>query len=157
MSAGRLWELVYRVERGGNYGWSIMEGPQPVHSDVRVGPTPIVPPDDALPHSISASITGGLRLSRQTIPGAGRAHYIYGDWETRRIWAAQVEATTDVDGKRNVKLAPRRDLTDPAVRLITFCEDHDGELYLVDYDLGTIHQLVAQRSRRTSPRRSRAS
>jgi putative heme-binding domain-containing protein len=135
-----LWELVYRIERGGNYGWSIMEGPQPVRSDVQVGPTPILPPVDALPHSISASITGGYVYRGKRFPELV-GHYIYGDWETRRIWAAKVEATTDAEGKRQVKLGPRRDLTEPAVRLITFCEDNDGELYLVDYDLGTIHQF----------------
>ena len=26
-----MWEMIYRVERGGNYGWSVVEGPQPVH------------------------------------------------------------------------------------------------------------------------------
>jgi putative heme-binding domain-containing protein len=133
-----LWELVYHVERGGNYGWSIMEGPQPVRSDVPVGPTPILPPADALPHSIAASITGGYVYRGKRFPELV-GHYIYGDWESRRIWAAKVEATTDAEGKRQVKLGPRRELTDPAVRLITFCEDNDGELYLVDYDLGTIH------------------
>ncbi|MEX2142807.1 MAG: PQQ-dependent sugar dehydrogenase [Pirellulales bacterium] len=133
-----LWELVHHVVRGGNYGWSIMEGPQGVRSDIQIGPTPILPPADALPHSISASITGGYVYRGKRFPELV-GHYIYGDWETRRIWAARVEVTTDADGKRQVMLGPRRDLTDPAVRLITFCEDSDGELYLVDYDLGTIH------------------
>jgi putative heme-binding domain-containing protein len=140
-----LWELVYRIERGGNYGWSIMEGPQQVRSDVEVGPTPILPPADALPHSISASITGGYVYRGKRFPELV-GNYVYGDWETRRIWAARIEATTDADGKRQVKLGPRRDLTDPAVRLITFCEDNDGELYLVDYDLGTIHQFERSES-----------
>ena len=135
-----LWELVYRVERAGNYGWSIMEGPQAVRSDIQVGPTPILPPADALPHSISASITGGYVYRGKRFPELV-GHYIYGDWETRRIWAARVEATTNGGGNREVKLGPRRDLTDPVVRVITFCEDADGELYLVDYDLGTIHQF----------------
>jgi putative heme-binding domain-containing protein len=135
-----LWELIYHVERGGNYGWSIMEGPQTVHSDRPIGPTPIRPPADALPHSIAASITGGYVYRGKRFPELV-GHYFYGDWETRRIWAARVETTTDADGKRAVKLAPRRELTDPAVRLITFCEDEDGELYLVDYDLGTIHRF----------------
>ena len=28
-----LWEMVHRVEKGGNYGWSAREGPQPIKSD----------------------------------------------------------------------------------------------------------------------------
>ena len=28
-----LWESVHRVEKGGNYGWSAMEGPQPIKSE----------------------------------------------------------------------------------------------------------------------------
>jgi glucose/arabinose dehydrogenase len=39
-----LWELVYRVNKGDNYGWSIVEGRQPVHSERTRGPTPIVLP-----------------------------------------------------------------------------------------------------------------
>jgi len=54
-----LWELVYRVERGGNYGWSIVEGPQSVKPNGRPGPTPILPPTVYHPHSEAASITGG--------------------------------------------------------------------------------------------------
>ena len=26
-----LWELIFKVKRGGNYGWSVTEGPQPVN------------------------------------------------------------------------------------------------------------------------------
>ena len=39
-----LWELVFRVKRGGNYGWSVMEGPQPVNVEAKRGPAPISPP-----------------------------------------------------------------------------------------------------------------
>jgi hypothetical protein len=35
-----LCEIIYRVERGGNYGWAIMEGPQPINTDLPPGPTP---------------------------------------------------------------------------------------------------------------------
>ncbi len=133
-----LWELVYHVVRGGNYGWSLVEGPQSVREDVKVGPTPILPPADALPHSISASITGGYVYRGKRFPELV-GDYLYGDWETRRIWRARVESSTDAEGNRTAKLGTRHDLTEPAVRLITFCEDNDGELYLVDYDLGTIH------------------
>ena len=32
-----MWEMIYRVERGGNYGWSVVEGPQPVHERTAAG------------------------------------------------------------------------------------------------------------------------
>ena len=39
------WEMIYRVKAGGNYGWSITEGPNPrVRTDVKTGPGPILPP-----------------------------------------------------------------------------------------------------------------
>ncbi len=54
-----LWEMICRVERGGNYGWSIVEGPQSVNPEWKRGPTPILPPVKAHPHTEAASITGG--------------------------------------------------------------------------------------------------
>ena len=66
-----LWEMVHRVEKGGNYGWSAMEGPQPIKPE-QVGPTPIHPPLIELPHTIACSVTGGLRLSRQEVSRAAR-------------------------------------------------------------------------------------
>ena len=32
-----LWEMVDRIKRGGNYGWSIVEGPQAVHPEGSAG------------------------------------------------------------------------------------------------------------------------
>ena len=61
-----LWELVYRVQRGDNYGWSIVEGSQPVHPDRPRGPTPIVPPTMEIPHTEGASITGGLSIAARS-------------------------------------------------------------------------------------------
>jgi glucose/arabinose dehydrogenase len=47
-----LWEMVYRVERGGNYGWSIMEGSrQQIKPGGKRGPSPILPPTFEHPHS----------------------------------------------------------------------------------------------------------
>jgi glucose/arabinose dehydrogenase len=53
------WEMLYRVVRGGNYGWSVMEGPNPVKPEGRRGPTPILPPAMAIEHPQDASITPG--------------------------------------------------------------------------------------------------
>jgi putative heme-binding domain-containing protein len=126
-----LWESVHRVERGGNYGWSIVESRQPINTDMPIGPTPIRPPIIELPHTLSASVTGGYVYHGKKFPELEGA-YIFGDWETKRIWAARIE------GDRMVSLT---DLVEPTHRVVAFGEDHDGELYVVDYDVGTIHTL----------------
>jgi putative heme-binding domain-containing protein len=126
-----LWEMVHRVEKGGNYGWSIVEGRQPVNTDMPVGPTPIRAPIFELPHTMSASVTGGYIYRGKKFPELEGA-YIFGDWETKRIWAARVE------GDRLLSLT---DLVEPSLRVVAFGEDEQGELYVVDYDAGTIHTL----------------
>jgi putative heme-binding domain-containing protein len=126
-----LWEMVHRVERGGNYGWSIVEGRQPVNTDMPVGPTPIRAPIFDLPHTMSASVTGGYIYRGKKFPELEGA-YIFGDWETKRIWAARIEGD---------RLQSLTDLVDPTLRVVAFGEDPAGELYVVDYDAGTIHTL----------------
>ena len=76
-----LWELVDKVERGGNYGWSVVEGPQPVHVEARRGPAPISPTTKVHPHSEAASITGGYVYRGPSLPELSGA-YIYGDYQT---------------------------------------------------------------------------
>ncbi len=127
-----LWEMVHNVRRGGNYGWSIVEGPQSINPTWPLGPTTaITPPALALPHTISASVTGGYVYRGRKFPEFV-GHYFFGDWETHRLWAAKVEG----DG-----LAPYRDVADSTLRVVAFAEDHAGELLAVDYDAGTLHRF----------------
>jgi putative heme-binding domain-containing protein len=125
-----LWEMVHRVEKGGNYGWSAMEGPQPIKPD-RVGPTPIRPALIELPHTIACSVTGGRVYRGKKFPEL-RGAYVFGDWETRRLWAARFE------GDRAKEMP---EITRPSVRIVAFGEDKDGELYFLDYDGGTLHTI----------------
>jgi putative heme-binding domain-containing protein len=127
-----LWELVYRVRKGDNYGWSIVEGSQPVHLDRPRGPTPIVTPAMEIPHTEGASITGGFVYRGKKFPQL-EGTYIFGDWETRRVWGVKV------DGE---KLGERYELIDPTVRIVDFAEDREGELYLLDHDDGAIYGLA---------------
>jgi len=118
-----LWEMIYRVEKGGNYGWSIMEGRQPVHPEEKRGPTPILPPTIDHPHSEAASITGGFvyhgRRLKQLI-GA----YIYGDFQTGIVWGARFDGD---------KITWHQELAHTPLQLVGFGEDNGGELYLLDY------------------------
>jgi putative heme-binding domain-containing protein len=128
------WELVYRVEKGANFGWSVMEGPQPVHPQDKRGPTPILPPQVALPHPEAASVTGGYVYRGKRFPELV-GHYVYGDYETRRLWANRL------DGK---EVGPTRLLALTNQRIVAFAEDPDGELILLDYQ-GTLHGLAANK------------
>jgi putative heme-binding domain-containing protein len=125
-----LWESIHRIEKGGNYGWSAMEGPQPIKPG-KVGPTPIIPPLIELPHTISCSVTGGRVYRGKKFP-ALRGAYVFGDWETRRLWAARFE------GDRCKEMP---EIARPSVRIVAFGEDRDGELYFLDYDGGTMHTI----------------
>jgi putative heme-binding domain-containing protein len=125
-----LWESVHRVEKGGNYGWSAMEGPQPIKPQ-KVGPTPIRPALIELPHTISCSVTGGRVYRGKKFPEL-RGAYVFGDWETRRLWAARFE------GDRTREMP---EIARPSVRIVAFGEDREGELYFLDYDGGTVHTI----------------
>lgn len=142
-----LWELIYRVSPGDNYGWSLVEGSnQPVRPEQRPGPTPLTPPAAEIPHTEAASITGGFVYRGKKLPELV-GQYIFGDWETRRFWSIPVK------GKQP---GARRELLEPSVRIVGFAERNDGELLLLDYDGGTIHELeknVVESTESEFPRR----
>ncbi|HEX6987774.1 MAG TPA: PQQ-dependent sugar dehydrogenase, partial [Planctomycetaceae bacterium] len=125
------WESVHKVEKGGNYGWGIVEGRQTVLADETPGPTPIRPPVIEIPHTQGASVTGGFVYRGTKLPELVGA-YVFGDWETRRMWAARVEGA---------RLRSLEEIVAPTVRVVGFGEDAAGELYFVDHDTGVVHTL----------------
>ncbi len=135
-----LWEMVYRVERGGNYGWSIVEGPQSVHPDGKRGPTPILPPVKAHPHTEAASITGGFVYHGRRLKELVGA-YIYGDWVTGKIWALRIPQPG---------AAVVRELVTSPLQVVCFGEELSGELLVVDYG-GGIYRLAPNTSTPTLP------
>jgi uncharacterized repeat protein (TIGR03806 family) len=127
-----LWEMVDRVERGGNYGWSLVEGTQPVHRERRRGPTPILAPTVAHSHVEARSVTGGCFYYGERLPNL-RGAYIYGDYVTGKIWGLRYERE---------KLTWHQELVDTPLAIVSFGLDHAGELYILDYSTGTVHQLA---------------
>ena len=129
----QLWEMVYRVERGGNYGWPIMEGPQPALPESRRGPAPISPPIVSHPHSEAASITGGFVYHGERLPEL-KDVYVYGDFQSGKVWGLKYE---------NGRITSHKELAQTPVQLVSFGEDNAGEIYLVDYQRSQqIYQLV---------------
>jgi putative heme-binding domain-containing protein len=128
-----LWEMVYKVKKGGNYGWSIKEGPQSIKPDAKIGPTPILPPTFAFPHTEGASITGGYVYRGKKHPDLVGA-YICGDWMSRKYWA--IRADGDKPGT-SIEIAQG------SPKVVSFAEDNNGELYILDYnDPGGIYVLA---------------
>jgi putative heme-binding domain-containing protein len=126
------WELVFRIEKGANYGWSLYEGRDVLDLKGVPGPSPIRPPAQVLPHPEAASVTGGFVYRGKRHPDLAK-HYVFGDWETRRVWASPLTP----EG-----LGPYREIARTDLRIVALTEDRDGELLLVDHEAGGLHRLV---------------
>jgi len=121
-----LWEQVYLVRRGANYGWSLLEGSHPLFPGRKQGPTPISKPIAEHPHSESRSLTGGLVYRGPGLPELGGA-YLYGDWSTGKIWGLRHEGD---------KITWHRELADTTLQITGFGTDSHGELLIVDFGGG---------------------
>jgi putative heme-binding domain-containing protein len=127
-----LWEMVHRIERGGNYGWSITEGGrQDVRPDRPTGPTPIKPPLVAHSHEEAASITGGEFYHGDRLP-ALKGAYLYADWQTGTFWSLRTEAG---------KVTEHREIARSSLMPAGFGIGHDGEWLILDYSGGGLWRL----------------
>jgi uncharacterized repeat protein (TIGR03806 family) len=127
-----LWEMLYRIERGGNYGWAVMEGRQSTNPEWPRGPTPILPPTIDHRHSESSSITEGLTYYGTRLEELYGTH-IYGDYDTGKLWGFSYEKG---------RVVKHRELADTTNRIVGFGEQHGGEFLLLDHAAGTILRLV---------------
>lgn len=136
-----MWEMMYRVERGGNYGWAIKEGRAFTNPEWPRGPTPILPPTIDHDHAESSSITAGRTYRGARLKELQGLH-IYGDYDTGKIWGFRFE---------NGQVLEHRELADTSHRIVSFGEGNDGDLLLLDHTAGTLHRLL------TNPRQGVAS
>lgn len=127
-----LWESIVRVEKGGNYGWSITEaGKQDVRPDRILGPTPILKPLVTHSHEEAASVTGGefYRGKRLTeLSGM----YIYGDWQMGTLWGLRHVGNTVIE---------HRVLCRTSLMPAAFGVAHEGELIVLDHSGGGLWRL----------------
>lgn len=136
-----LWELLFRVERGGNYGWSIREGRQPIRNDLSPGPGQIISPIADHPHTEARSITGGFVCEGDRLPEL-KGHYIYGDYVTGKIWSVKREGE---------QISPPHEIADTSLAIITFGLDENGDLLIVDYAGGIYRLIPAPQSSQQQP------
>jgi glucose/arabinose dehydrogenase len=124
------WEEIDIVQRGGNYGWRILEGSHcflPREGCARDG---LIPPVAEYGHDKGrCSITGGYVYRGSRLP-ALRGAYLYGDFCSGEIFAL-------AEGIQQTLLAA-------GIRIASFGQDQEGELYVVGHG-GTIHRIVEAR------------
>lgn len=126
------WEMIHRVERGSNHGWSIREGNELIQAELPVGPTPIKAPWVALSHAESASITGGFVYRGSQLSDL-KGNYIFGDWVNGRVWGVSPTGSGRV-----------QEIASSSLRIIAFEPDANGEPLVVNHLAGTnLYRLVA--------------
>ncbi len=132
-----LWEEINLVERGGNYGWSTMEGAQcasPLRHTGSAGcdRAGLIPPAFAYGHSDGrgASVTGGYVYRGKRLPRLAGA-YVYGDFSSNTVSALRL------DGGRVLSSDVIASVPMPA----SFGEDESGELYIISFGQGAIYRL----------------
>ena len=130
-----LWETVHLVRSGENYGWSVYEGSHPFYSNRKLGPHPLTLPTAEHPHSEARSITGGVVYHGAKWPNL-RGHFIYGDYETGKIWGIKH------DGEQVVS---HRELADTSLAIAGFATTNTGEVLVVDHSSGFYRLIHQQR------------
>jgi uncharacterized repeat protein (TIGR03806 family) len=129
------WESVFRVRRGGNYGWSVTEGGMPFEPDQPVSPVPISPPVVVHPHTELRAVIGGLVYRGSALPDLAGS-YVYADFEGGSVWEVRL------DGDRILR---RRQLAASTANIVGFGEDARREFHLLNFLDGTILHLVPNR------------
>ncbi len=118
---------------GENYGWRNMEGRHCYDPKEGCDPTGLVLPIAEYSHDVGGcSITGGYVYRGSQYPALQGA-YFFGDYCTGFIWSLQ----RDGDQWRMTKRL------ESGVRISSFGEDVNGELYVVDHS-GGVYRLSAK-------------
>lgn len=118
-----LWEQIYFVRKGDNFGWSVYEGSHPFYLQRKLGPHPHTLPAVEHPHSEARSLTGGVVYYGKRLPEL-RGAYLYGDYSTGRIWGVRH------DGQR---VTWHKLLADTPFAISCLDTDSHGEVLIADH------------------------
>ena len=122
-------EEINRVVKGGNYGWNRFEGTLCVSDPC--SSAGLTAPHVEYKHGEGKSVTTGPVYQGQSVPGL-RDRLVFGDFVSGHVWALP----PDRSAKPELILAT-------GLGLVSFGEALDGELLLVDYNDGRLHQVAA--------------
>jgi glucose/arabinose dehydrogenase len=124
-------EEVDRLVKGGNYGWSLMEG-SAVFKKHLPRPPDLIPPIAEYRHSVGQSVTGGYVYRGKAMTALVGA-YVYCDFVTAHLWCVREDREHGKHAVREIGRTP--------IQPSSFAEEPDGELLLTCFD-GRIYRLV---------------
>jgi len=119
------------VQKGGNYGWNIMEGMHCFNPPTGCNMTGLQLPIVEIPHPEGQAVIGGFVYHGTALAGL-QGQYIFGDLNGR-IWSLQ-EAQPGT--------FTRTLLNDTALTISSFGQDQSGELYVVDIGNGRVLKVA---------------
>jgi hypothetical protein len=119
------------VRRGENHGWNVFEGFEPFSNRYRRAGEVYTPPLLSYNHRHGVSVTGGYVYHGKQAPKLD-GMYIFGDYETRRVWGLRQHDRT-LEAIVELGRAPSR--------IAAFGEDEEGELYVIGHDPHVIYRI----------------
>lgn len=140
---GNLWagdvgedrfEEIDRVEVGLNYGWPIREGANCNRPETDCRTRGLEDPVFEYGRALGQSVTGGI-VYRGTDVEDLEGVYLFGDFLSGRLWGLFQD--TDEDFSAQVLI------DNTGLAIVSFAEDADNELYLLDYSGGRIYKVEA--------------
>ena len=124
------WEEIDVIEAGENYGWNVREGAHCFEPAVGCATT-FTDPITEYGRGDGVSVTGGYVYRGSDVPDLV-GWYVFGDFGSGNLFAIPEDSATGV--------VPEI-LLDTSLGIVTFGQDNAGELYLMDYGVGTIHKI----------------
>ncbi|MEO0437563.1 MAG: PQQ-dependent sugar dehydrogenase [Pseudomonadota bacterium] len=125
-------EEVNRIELGANYGWRVREGANCNIPREGCNTNGLSDPVTEYEHSLGASITGGY-VYRGSEVSLLEGRYLFGDFVSGRLFAVAADAASGAEAE---------ELLETDFRIASFAEDGNGDLYLLDFAGGGVHQLI---------------
>ncbi|MCL4435942.1 MAG: PQQ-dependent sugar dehydrogenase [Thaumarchaeota archaeon] len=126
------YEEIDIIRKGGNYGWSVMEGFHCYPSAANCNKNGLTLPVAEYTHAYGCAVIGGY-VYRGNLLKELYGAYIYGDYCSGRIWALRFNGSQVTE---NIQLL------DTQRQLSSFGEGAEKELYILSFD-GKIYRLAS--------------
>ncbi|MDR7520446.1 MAG: PQQ-dependent sugar dehydrogenase, partial [Armatimonadota bacterium] len=127
------WEEINVVQRGGNYGWRIMEGTHCFNPPSGCRRQGLIRPIAEYRTSLGCAVIGGYVARGAGSPGL-IGWYVYGDYCGGQIWGLRERGPGRWTSTR---------LLESGLRISSFGEDEEGGLYVVHHE-GVVFRITTR-------------